>query len=101
MAIQELNERTARVLPRIRIFLFFGFAVLLTGAVSLLFADLLWRRGWTPWSSVLLALFIPLMFLNANGALHGIYGFWVRRRGDPQRITSLRYYADQDIAETS
>jgi membrane glycosyltransferase len=101
MAIRELNERSARVLPGTRIFLFFGFALLLTGAISLLFADLLWRRGWTPWSSVLMCLFVPLMFLNANGAMHGIYGFWVRRRGDPQRITGLRHFADQDLSETS
>lgn len=101
MAIHELKMSPKKVLPGTRIFLFFAFALLITGAISLLFADLLWRRGWTAWSSILMGLFVPLMFLNANGAMHGIYGFWVRRRGDFQRITSLGDFEIEDISETS
>jgi membrane glycosyltransferase len=101
MAIRDLNQRSTRVLHGTRIFLFFGFALLITGAVSLLFADLLWRRGWTVWSSILMGLFVPLMFFNATGAMHGIYGFWVRWRGDPNRITGLREFVSVDISESS
>src|SRR3954470_9868219 len=101
MAIRELNAGSTRVLHGTRIFLFFGFALLITGAISLLFADLLWRRGWTVWSSILMGLFVPLMFFNANGAMHGIYGFWMRRRGDAHRITSARDFQDEDVSKTS
>jgi membrane glycosyltransferase len=101
MAIHELDKRAARILPGTRIFLFFGFVLLITGAISLLFADLLWRRGWTAGSSILMCLFVPLVFFNANGAMHGIYGFWVRLRDDPQRITGLRDFEDQDLSEVA
>src|ERR1044072_7278402 len=101
MAIRELNAGSGRVLPGTRIFLFFGFALLITGAISLLFADLLWRRGWTANSTILMCLFVPLMFFNANGAMHGIYGFWVRWRGDSQRITSVMDFDEEDISDTS
>src|SRR4051794_28983228 len=101
MAIRELNAGSTHVLHGTRIFLFFGFALLITGAISLLFADLLWRRGWTAGSTILMGLFVPLLFFNANGAMHGIYGFWVRWRGDRQRVTALRDFEDQDLSETS
>jgi membrane glycosyltransferase len=101
MAVRELDVRATRVLPGTRIFLFFGFALLITGAVSLLFADLLWRRGWTVNSTIIMCLFVPLMFLNANGAMHGIYGFWARWRGDSQKITGLRQFENVDISNTS
>src|SRR5687768_6144922 len=101
MAVRELNARAARTLPGTRIFLFFGFALLITGVISLLFADLLWRRGWTANSTIIMCLFVPLMFLNANGAMHGIYGFWARRRGDAQRITALNEFQSVDISPTS
>jgi membrane glycosyltransferase len=101
MAIRELNARSTRALPGTRIFFFFGFALLITGAISWLFADLLWRRGWNAGSTILMCLFVPLLFFNANGAMHGIYGFWARLRGDRQRITSLREFENVDISETS
>src|SRR5688572_32929731 len=101
MAIRELNERPGRILHGTRIFLFFGIALLITGAISLLFADLLWRRGWTAASTILMCLFVPLMFLNANGAMHGTYGFWARWRGDSQRITNLGDFENNDISGTS
>jgi membrane glycosyltransferase len=101
MAIHEPNARKPRTLPGTRIFLFFGFALLITGTISLLFADLLWRRGWTANSALIMCLFVPLMFLNANGAMHGIYGFWARWRGDAQKITALIEYETVDISSTS
>jgi membrane glycosyltransferase len=101
MAVREISVRPARILPGTRIFLFFGFALLITGAISLLFADLLWRRGWTANSTILMCLFVPLMFFNANGAMHGIYGFWVRWRGDSQRITGVMDFDEEDISDTS
>ena len=55
-----------------RLFLFFSSAVLLTGAVSMLFADLLWRTGWSAWCTALLVLFLPLFYLAALGCMQGI-----------------------------
>jgi membrane glycosyltransferase len=101
MGVREFEVGSTRVLHGTRIFLFFGFALLITGAISWLFADLLWRRGWNAGSTILMCLFVPLLFFNANGAMHGLYGFWVRRRGDWQRITSLREFETEDISETS
>src|SRR5208282_4450310 len=40
-----------------RLFIFYSSAVLLTGVVSMLFADLLWRTGWSASRTVLLVLF--------------------------------------------
>jgi membrane glycosyltransferase len=84
-----------------RVFVFFALALLLTGAISLLFADLLWRRGWTNASTILFLLFVILLLLNSIGAMHGIYGFFLRRRGDSRRITNLKDFAGQDISDTS
>jgi membrane glycosyltransferase len=102
-----MQARNAAIAPRsahhpgTRVFVFFSLALLLTGGITLLFADLLWRRGWTAWSWILLLLFIPLMFLNTAGAMHGIYGFIIRRRGNDARITSLRAFEGQDISNAS
>lgn len=87
--------------PGTRVFFFFGLALAITAAISFLFADLLWRRGWTAGATILMALFVPLMFLNAVGAMHGIYGFALRRWGDRNRITNLKDFAAQDISSAS
>ncbi|HEX5400572.1 MAG TPA: glucans biosynthesis glucosyltransferase MdoH [Verrucomicrobiae bacterium] len=84
-----------------RLFLFFSSAVLLTGLVSMLFADLLWRTGWSAASTTLLVLFIILFLFIAIGAMHGVYGFWLRRFGTRRRVTLLRNYRDQKIEGTS
>lgn len=81
----------------LRLFLFFSSALLLTGVVSLLFADLLWRTGWSTSRTVLLVLFIILFFFAAIGCMHGIYGFFIRIFGTRRRITSLKNYQDQKI----
>ncbi len=84
-----------------RIFIFYSSAVLLTGLVSLLFADLLWRTGWSPSRTMLLVLFIILFLLAAIGCTQAIYGFALRLIGDRQRITQFADYRSCNIAGTS
>jgi membrane glycosyltransferase len=92
-------------LPRIRrgwrLFVFYSSAVLLAGLVSMLFADLLWRTGWSASRTVLLSLFIVLFLLSSIGCMHGLYGFWIRIFGTRRRITALKNYRDQDISGVS
>ncbi|HEX9046832.1 MAG TPA: glucans biosynthesis glucosyltransferase MdoH [Verrucomicrobiae bacterium] len=80
-----------------RLFLFYSSAVLLTGAVSVLFADLLWRTGWSTSRTVLLSLFIVLFLLAAIGSMHGVYGFCIRLFGSNRRVTALKPFKDQNI----
>jgi membrane glycosyltransferase len=84
-----------------RVFAFYSVALLLTGVVSLMFADLLWRTGWSSSRTVLLALFVVLFFLAAVGCTHGIFGFFLRRCGDRRSITRLAEHHSQTIAGTS
>lgn len=84
-----------------RVFAFFSVAVLLTGVVSVIFADLLWRTGWSPSRTVLLVLFVILFFLAAVGCTHGIFGFFLRRFGEKSSITQHKDYRGQDISGTS
>jgi len=85
----------------VRIFLFYSCAFLLTGIVSLMFADLLWRTGWSASRTVLLILFVILFLLAAIGCVHGIFGFLLRMLGDRARITSFADYSQQSIEGTS
>jgi membrane glycosyltransferase len=85
----------------LRVFVFFSTAVLLTGFVSLLFADLLWRTGWSTSRTVLLVLFIILFLLAAIGCVHGVFGFLARLLGDSRAITRLKEFRAQDISGTS
>ena len=80
-----------------RLFIFYSSALLLTGLVSLIFADLLWRTGWSAACTVLLVLFVILFLLTAIGCMHGVYGFVLRTFGDHRRITHLKNYRDQKI----
>jgi membrane glycosyltransferase len=84
-----------------RLFLFYSSAVLLTGIVSWLFADLLWRTGWSASRTVLLVLFTVLFLFIAIGSMHGVYGFFLRMFGTRWQITRLKEYRGQDIAGTS
>ena len=84
-----------------RLFLFFSSAVLMTGFVSMIFADLLWRTGWSASRTVLLVLFIILFLLTAIGCMHGVYGFFIRTFGTNRRITALKPYKEQNIDGTS
>jgi membrane glycosyltransferase len=85
----------------VRLFIFISSAMLLTGLVSMLFADLLWRSGWTNSSTILLVLFVILFLLISIGCLHGIYGFILRTFGDPDQITRLGDYPSQSIEGVS
>jgi membrane glycosyltransferase len=80
-----------------RLFIFYSSALLLTGLVSLLFADLLWRTGWSAARTVLLVLFVILFLFAAIGCVHGVFGFFLRTFGDKRRITDLKNYRDQNI----
>ena len=71
--------------------------MLLTGLVSMLFADLLWRTGWSTSSTILLVLFVILFLLIAIGCMHGVYGFFLRTFGESDRITHLGDYRAQNI----
>ena len=92
-------------LPRIRrgwrLFIFYSWSLLLTGLVSMLFADLLWRTGWSASCTVLLVLFVVLMWFTAIGCMHGVYGFFLRRFGTLRRITAMTNFGDQKIDGTS
>jgi membrane glycosyltransferase len=80
-----------------RLFMFFTSALVLTGIVSMLFADLLWRTGWGASRTVLLALFILLFLLTAVGCMHGVYGFFIRIFGTRRRITAMKPFKEQKI----
>jgi membrane glycosyltransferase len=84
-----------------RVFIFYSFAVLLTGFASLLFADLLWRQGWSASRTILLVLFSVLFLLAAIGCVHGVYGFVLRRIGERRRITAMGDYRSCTINHTS
>src|ERR1700722_11996430 len=84
-----------------RVFIFFSCALLLTGFVSMLFADLLWRTGWSTSRTVLLIFFVILFLLTSIGCMHGLFGFFLRIFGDKRRITNLKNYRDQKIDDTS
>ena len=89
------------VVPRFqrgwRVFIFYSCALLLTGVVSLIFADLLWRTGWSASRTVLLVLFVILFLFTAIGCVHGVFGFVLRAFGGDRRLTSLKDYRQQEI----
>ena len=80
-----------------RVFIFYSCALLPTGIVSLIFADLLWRTGWSAACTVLLILFVILFLFAAIGCVHGVFGFVLRMCGDRRRITNLKSYRDQPL----
>jgi membrane glycosyltransferase len=83
-----------------RIFLFYFLAVLLTGSGSWLFADLLWRTGWSSSRTALLILFSILLFLASVGFVHAIFGLLFHRR-DSRRITASPNFRDRSIDDAS
>ncbi len=84
-----------------RLFIFYSCALLLTGLVSMLFADLMWRTGWSASRTVLMVLFVILFLFAAIGCVHGLYGFVLRMFGDDRCITRLKEYRGQSIAGIS
>ena len=93
------QKRTVR--RWLRVFVFYSLVTLLTGAVSVLFADLLWRNGWTNISTIILVLFVILFALISIGCMHGIFGFVLRFFGDRDRITRLGDYKNKSIEGVS
>jgi membrane glycosyltransferase len=91
-------------MPRLRhgwrVFIFHSSSVLLTGLAAWLFADLIWRTGWSLSGVVLLALFTVLFQLIAVGCMHGVFGFVLRLSGD-RRITRLKDFRGQSIQDAS
>jgi membrane glycosyltransferase len=87
----------ARLVRSWRLFVFYSAAVLLTGIVSLMFADLLWRTGWTGAKLLLLAVFIILFFLIAIGCVHGLTGFLLRGTAERRRITNPPDFRNRSI----
>jgi membrane glycosyltransferase len=85
----------------IRLFMFYSSAMAMTAVVAMLFADLLWRSGWSNSSTILLIVFIILFLLISIGCLHGVCGFVLRAFGDPDRITRLEDYKQKKIAGVS
>jgi membrane glycosyltransferase len=85
----------------LRLFVFYSLALVLTSAVSVLFADLLWRSGWTGTSTILLILFVILFGLCSVGCMHGIFGFVLRTFGDRDRITQLGDFRGKSIEGVS
>src|SRR5258708_22247019 len=80
-----------------RVFIFYSSAVLLTGVVSLFFADLLWRTGWSGSHAVLLVCFVALFLLASVGCTNALYGFVVRILGDQRCITAVADYRSRSI----
>ena len=74
---------------------------MLSGLVTLLFTDLLWRTGWSSSSGLLLGLFAVLYLLAAIGFAHGVFGFIVRLCGDKRRITRFSQFESLDIKGAS
>ncbi len=66
-----------------RIFAIYSLTIVLTGAVSALFADLLWRTGWSASRTIALACFTALFLFSALGFWHAVFGF-CRRRLQPE-----------------
>ncbi|HZM01513.1 MAG TPA: glucans biosynthesis glucosyltransferase MdoH, partial [Candidatus Saccharimonadales bacterium] len=101
---EHFSDTEITPMPRLRrgwrVFIFYSCAVLLTGMVSMLFADLLWRTGWSVSGVVLLCLFIVLFLLTAIGCMHGVFGFILRWTED-RRLTRLDDYHAQSIADAS
>jgi membrane glycosyltransferase len=99
--MSEAPSISVAAAPRLRrgwrLFLFYSSAVLLTGLVSMLFADLLWRTGWSAARTVLLGLFIILFLLTAIGCMHGVVGFLIRILGTRRRVTALKDFKAQAI----
>jgi membrane glycosyltransferase len=97
--VTALSYRPVR--RTLRLFIFFSSVLILTGVVSLLFADLLWRSGWSASATILLVLFVILFLLIAMGCMHGVFGFVLRRFGDPDRITRFGDYQSKKIDSVS
>ncbi|HEU5397451.1 MAG TPA: glycosyltransferase, partial [Verrucomicrobiae bacterium] len=102
---QSTSSLQVTLAPRIqrgwRLFFFYSCALILAGLVSMLFADLLWRNGWSPLCTALLVVFVILFWFASVGCIHGLFGFFLRLFGTRCRITQLKNFRDQSIENTS
>ena len=73
----------------------------MTGVVSMLFADLLWRSEWSISRTFLLTLFVILFFIAAVGCTNAICGFFLRLFGVRDGITSRAEYKSRSLSGTS
>jgi membrane glycosyltransferase len=80
-----------------RLFLFYSSALLLTGVVSMMFADLIWRSGWSTSGFCLMGLFVILFLMASVGCMHAIYGFAVRLMNAGGRITRAADYRAKSL----
>jgi membrane glycosyltransferase len=80
-----------------RIFIFYSAVLLLTGLVSLLFADLIWRSGWSASGCFLLCLFVILFLLAAIGCMHAVFGFVLRLTNSDRHITDVTDYQNKSL----
>ena len=85
----------------VRVFVFFSLAILLTGAGTWIFADLLWRLGWSPSRTVLIVLFSILFLLSSIGCMHAIFGFFLRRLGGHREAPEFGDYRTRLIDDVS
>ncbi|HWD20998.1 MAG TPA: glucans biosynthesis glucosyltransferase MdoH [Verrucomicrobiae bacterium] len=83
------------VVRGLRLFSLYSLAMFLTCFVSVFFADLLWRTGWSGSRTILLVLFFLLFFFAAIGFMHALYGFVLRRIDLVHRPASIQ--ADDPI----
>lgn len=84
-----------------RVFVFYSAVLLLTGVVSMLFADLIWRSGWSTPGFCLMGLFVILFLLIAIGSMHAIFGFVVRLTGLEHRLTGQAEYQSRSLEGVS
>ena len=80
-----------------RVFIFYSSALVLTGLVSMLFADLIWRSGWSTAGGCLMGLFVILFLLTAVGCMHAVYGFAVRLMDGDSRIARQAEYRSKSL----
>src|SRR5258708_24612986 len=91
-----VQEPVLTAMPRVhrgwRVFIFYSSALLLTGLVSIFFADLLWRTGWSGAHAVLLVCFVGLFLLASIGCMDALFRFVGRILGGQPCITTAADY---------
>ncbi len=90
-----------RPIPRLfRVFALHSAAVLIVGILGWLFADLLWRTGWSTSRTILVCLFILLVWYAALGCVSAIAGFLSMVFQDQQTITRTKPYNNVSLRNT-
>jgi membrane glycosyltransferase len=63
----------------------------------MLFADLIWRSGWSTSGFCLMGLFVILFLLTAVGCMHAVFGFAVRLMDGGGRLTRMGDYRSKSL----